>query len=248
MGDPLMDFDELLKYIVPLVLVGGWMLRSVYRSLVKAARQPRQPGAPPSGPPAKGLREFLEEIRQEEGGEKPAADAAPAGQAEEFQWEEVDVGQEEAPPPRPDPAEERLAERRRQTELRRQERAQRRQERAQRRQERQRQHEFQPPEEQRLPEEVTAAEPTSLADRHLDSELDEREIGSQLDDRHLESGLSDRRIGRLAGRGSVGRKKAGTARAKTLAGALQGLTVRDLVLAQVILGKPRSKKRHFREV
>ncbi len=235
MGDPLMDFDELLKYIVPLMFFGAWMLRSVYRSLVKAARQPRQPGAPPSGPPAKGLREFLEEIRQEEGGEKPAADAAPAGQAEEFQWEEVDVGQEEAPPPRPDPAEERLAERRRQTELRRQERAQRR--------ELQRQQQ-----EQRLPEEVTAAAPTSLADRHLDSALDEREIGSQLDDRHLESGLSDRRIGRLAGRGSVGRKKAGTARAKTLAGALQRLTVRDLVLAQVILGKPRSKKRHFREV
>ncbi len=87
--DPLADLD-LRTIIIMALFFGVWIVRAVYQSLVKPARRPPHPPGRPAGPPAKGLREFLEEIRQDEvRGGKPAAAPAPAARREELEWEEV---------------------------------------------------------------------------------------------------------------------------------------------------------------
>ncbi len=188
---------------------GAWILRAVYQSLVKPTKRPPRP-AQPAGPPAKGLREFLEEIRQGDApGRKPAAGAAPAERAAELEWDPVEEVEEvivERPePPRPvRPA---------------------------------------------APQPARAGERRgSLADRHLDSTLDEREIGSHLDEPQLDSALADRKIGGPTNLKPSTVRKAAKMRRRSLTGVLQGLTVRELFLAEVILGKPRSKRRRVRDV
>lgn len=233
MGDPLLPFEDVAKIVILVLIFGGWLVRMVFQSLGKPVNKPRGPANQP-GPPAKGLREFLEEIRQEEaGGGRPAA--APAERGEELVWEEVDE-----PPfqPHAEPQAEKTAfdlrreQWKRETERRRAERARQREERARRR--------------RQEPAEEEAEHWTSVAERRLDSKLDERHVGSHLDSRQLESRLSQRQLSRLTP--WVTARPTGEGHRKALVGALRGLTLRDLVLAEVILGKPRSKKRHIRDV
>ncbi len=241
-GDPFVDFDTVVKILFFVVVFGGWIVSSIFKNLIKpAAKRP-----PAGGPPAKGLREFLEEIRQEAAGGPPAAPAAPARPVDEVVWEEIEdageIGEVEtrrpaAPQGQRTAFDERREQLRRETERRRAERERRRLEQARRRQE-------------ELEAERGAEEPqrewVSVAERRLDSKLDskldERDIGSNLDDRQLESRLADRHLGGPA----VSRAPAGArrVRAPELVGALRGLTIRELILADVILGKPSSQRRH----
>ncbi len=244
MDDPFMDIEGVIKWLFIAVIFGGWILKAVIKHLIKPAMK-RQAGHQ-GGPPAKGLREFLDEIRREEagGGGPPARQAAaPMESAEELVWEEVD--EVEAPRPAVQPGErsafdEKREQLKRETERRRAERKRQRLERARRRQ-----GELEP-KRAAAGEEQPPQEWTSVAERHLDSKLDERHVGSDLDDRHLESQLAERHIGRLAR--SKSRSAGRRARSGELTRVLLGLTVKDLILAEVILGKPRSKKRHVREV
>ncbi len=245
MGNPLMDFEDVIKVLFFVVIFGGWILKAVIKNLIKPAMK-RQAGHQ-GGPPAKGLREFLSEIRREEagGGGPPARQAAaPMESAEELVWEEVD--EVEAPRPAVQPGErsafdEKREQLKREAERRRAERKRQRLERARRRQ-----GELEP--KRAATGEQPPQEWTSVAERHLDSKLDERHVGSDLDDRHLVSRLADRHIGRRARSKlkSAGRRR--RARSGELTRVLQGLTVKDLIVAEVILGKPRSKKRRVREV
>ncbi len=238
--DPLMDFDDLIQILFVAVLFGIPILRWIFRSLIKSAV--KRPAGHKDGPPAKGLRQFLDEIRREEaGGGAPARQAAPVERAEELVWEEVDEA--EAPQPAVQRGErssfdEKREQWKQETERRRAARKRQRLERARRRQA-----ELEP--ERAVAEEPPPREWTSVAERHLDSKLDERHIGSDLDDRHLQSKLAGRHLGRR-----TRRKVASGSRGRTpeIIGALRGLTVKDLILAEVILGKPQSKTRHVRDV
>ena len=242
---PLDDFDELVKIIFFVVLFGGWILRAVFRSLIKKAAM--RPPAQPGGAPAKGLREFLEEIRQEgAGGGAPARQVARVDEPdEELVWEEVDDEEvvDEAPRPAAQQGERTLFDERREqwkqeTERRRAARERQRLEQVRRRQEELR---GEPAPEEEVRERI------SLAERHLDSRLDERRIGSDLNERQLLSQLATRRIGLLSS-AAARPSRAAVDRSPELVGALRGLTVKELILAEVILGKPRSKRRHFRDV
>lgn len=242
---PLDDISDLVRILVVAALFGIPVVRWIFRTLIKSAM--KRPAEHKGGPPAKGLREFLDEIRQEEagGGGPPARQAAaPMEPAEELVWEEVE--EVEAPRPAVQPRErstfdEKREQWKRETERRRAARKRQRLERARRRQ-----GELEPKRAAAGEEEQQPQEWTSVAERHLDSKLDERHVGSGLDDRHLESRLAARHRGRLAPSKS---KSAGRrARSGELSRVLQGLTVKDLILAEVILGKPRSKKRHVRDV
>ncbi len=236
--DPFTDVDTVIKVLIFVVIFGGWILKAIFRKVIKPAM--KGPAGHTGGPPAKGLRQFLDEIRQEEGG-APARQAAPVERAEELVWEEVDEA--EAPQPAVQRGErssfdEKREQWKQETKRRRAARKRQRLERARRRQV-----ELEP--ERAVAEEPPPREWTSVAERHLDSKLDERHIGSDLDDRHLQSKLAGRHLGRRRRQKVASGSKA---RTPEIIGALQGLTVKDLILAEVILGKPRSKKRHVRDV
>ena len=70
-NDPFMDMDTVIKVLVFVVFFGGWILKAIVKKLIKPAM--KRAAGHQGGPPAKGLREFLDEIRQEEAGGGPPA-------------------------------------------------------------------------------------------------------------------------------------------------------------------------------
>ena len=209
--------DNLIQIIGTILVVLFW----VGRAVLSAAR--RKP-AEQTGPPAKKLKDFLEEIRQE-------ADSGARGSVEQEAEPESyapDTSQRTDYDARLEQKREAL-------------RARREQRRAKREAQR---------EAQRAPVETSAEKDVSgsLAARQLESQLSDRHLESSLEDRHVGSHLDERSLqSRLAAEQSAARKnaarRAAARRARGLTGALSGVSVKELLLAQVILGEPKAKSR-----
>ena len=231
MDDPFFNLDDWYQIVLLLIVFGGWILRAIFQAFGKATgRRPAQPNRPEAAP-GKGLREFLQEIRdeaerQQRGGrqaqEVVAQEQERAGE-EDLQWEQVadEAGEREAA----------LAARREELRRRAEERRQSREaDEAQRRQE----------------AALEQEELQTVADRRIDSALTDRHVESKVAGRSLESQLAERHLPALRSR--FARRRSGGGRSsdveRTLPGALDGLNMQQLILAQVILGPPKSKNPH----
>ena len=218
-GGP-MDFDgeNIVKIIGGILVAVFWVGRAVLSAV-------RKKPAEPAGPPAKKLKDFLEEIRQEAevGG---ARDAAP--QAAEPAAFAPDTSQRTEYDERLDRKREALRARRAQRQAEREARLA----------------------AQQAPVETPKERSGSLAERQLESQLSDRHLESSLEDRHVGSHLDERSVqSRLAAEQSAARKNAArqaAARSRGLMGALSGVSVKELLLAQVILGEPKAKSRRER--
>ncbi len=219
------DPEQLVKILFVVVVIVGGILRALF-SARKAVRRP---------PTTRGLREFLEEVRRESEeaqgqGARDVRDVQPDEAAEPaaVEYDVAAAQQEQA-------RQEALRERRRELQQRRQAAQRQRQQRGRR------------PLEQ--PQEANAAEDArgdrQLSDELLVSKLQSRHIESVAERRHLESGLAKRRL-----RSSWNQRRATRERRRSRAAALAArstpvyghLTLRDLIVAQVIFSPPRSKR------
>ena len=86
----------------------------------------------------------------------------------------------------------------------------------------------------------------TVADRRLDSSLTDRHVESKVAGRSRESQLAERH--RPVLQSQFARRRSGSNRSsdveRILPGALDGLNMQQLILAQVILGPPKSKNPH----
>ena len=229
MDDPFFDIDNIFKIVFVLLLIAGPILRAIFGAIRGGRR------APPAGRPAQGarsgigLREFLEVMREEaerqQRGGRPAPEQPPQRERpaadKDLEWEEVSDEEVE----RQRALQERRAELRRQAEERRREREAR---------------------EQRQRAEVAEQEHTveTVADRRLDSKLTDRHVESKVQGRELASALADRHLPELKSRFARRTNRKRSQGNASLTGALDGLTVKQLFLAQVVLGPPRAKSPH----
>ena len=229
-GGPLFDMDNLLQLLVLFVFIGLPIIRAIFRNLGGGAQR-RQPPAQgeAGGKKAKGLREFLEEIRQETHRQARGEGQPVPPQLEddrELQWEDVEAKEPQQQPARADVA------------------AQDRQLAAERRAKLQRraQQQQQPEPEREIEHEREAG--SVLTDRQLGSALTNRHVESKFAQRQLRSSLAERH---LQSQFVTNRKTRNPHKElDKLPGFLGAMTVKDMLLAQVILGPPRSQQRSIR--
>ncbi len=217
-----------IQIVIFAIIILGWIVRAI----VSAARG-RGGARGAEGGPRKGLRDFLEEVRKaaEEESQRKIAPKEPAP--------------EEAPRPvATSPADERLAERRRASEARRRALAERRARVEAERAEREAAEREAAMAEQRDPD----GEWSTVADRKLESSVAGRSLHSTLEQRELASQLEQRTIVRAIGHFRSASKKASGRPRRALVGGLAGLTMRELILAQTILGPPRCQREGHREM
>ncbi|MBI4606907.1 MAG: hypothetical protein HY721_33505 [Planctomycetes bacterium] len=217
-------FPEKLEYIQILIMVlavGGLIVQLLYRSFVRPVARPPA-GAPRPAAPARGIKDFLEEIRRaarEAAGEEeaPGRGGAPGeggvpreGGAPRRAEGPAPEAAREAPPAAPRPA------------------ARRERPQAPRREE--------PPQRERLPE-AADERPEKTVQEHIDELWPEPPQPAPREPAPGEDVRTRRLVGSAEAPGSTTRSR----RAAVLSGL--GLDLGHAILAQVVLGPPRCRER-----
>jgi hypothetical protein len=109
--NPFRDGESLIQLLLILAVVGGSVIRFIYNTFIKPRARPRARPQGEQNKPAQDLREFLQEIRRQTSGE--GAGKAPGGATaeapppdgpprdEKLQWEGVEPPPEQAQPTEP---------------------------------------------------------------------------------------------------------------------------------------------------
>ena len=221
-GGPFGD-ENWIRILVPALIFGFWIIRGIMQALSGAAKRAAGEG----GEPRKRLRDFLEEVRDE--AERKQREAR--GEDPDLDWEPV-----EEQPRRVEIDERREEFKRRQAERKAELERRRREARAELRRQAEERHGHIEPEPESEPE------VHSVGDRRLESSLSTHQLQSSLSSRAIDTELDERHVGRFHTMSSAPVVKRDRAKLRSLGGVLGGVTPRDLLLAQIILGKPKSQR------